>query len=1399
MVPSSCPSGDLSDVDAAEDQVAVSTDLVGQDGEVVGIRVSVPEKWFGAADRKFPVTIDPWAWLALYYAADTYAQVGQSAPYGSNDWFKVGVSSTGYEALGYLRFWGLPQDAQGAHVAIRQSELCMRVLPGQEANPKPITAVGVAAFDYATLMYQSGAPNNGLPLVDGRVPATNGNMPGQATTPGWAASPSCGGYGWTSVDVSNATGVRQREGMDWVAIGLSGNNQSGAGTAKDFISVEGASPGHAYAGTGGAPVLMLNWKWSAYQTTLVSPADGEQVATMTPTLQAMLPNPLEPAAGGGGANYPGPVQIMFQVGTSPDLNSGGQVWSSGWLSAPATGQAKSSTMPANILENGGTYYWSAIVFDGEIWSVASNARKFTVNLQLGGSGPSPYDSLGPATVNLATGNLFVKTQTQSFPAVGGTVGATFSYNSLAPSDQGLKGEYFGQNNYTNLVAERRTPSLWFNWGTGPPFENGPISGWSARWSGYVQASGTGGASNYTIWTSHVGATNIYVDGGSSAIYSQYNSGYFGWFKPSWPVSWTPGSWHKITVDFVNLNTASGLDVRLIKGTADPNVSTTSSQPLGGSLLKKSDSPLPDQWALSADIDGSLPYVRLANSNNTVSLVQADGGLDRFTWTGTVYRPEGSASGDLFYGCATPTQCGWTWSGNGTSIYFTPRGEVGTSSTVADEFHAASLVYTWNTPPGLSVTRLRSITDPVSGKQAIFSYRGQSSGEVCATPSETPIGMLCDISFTASGPDAGHMSLSYTANRLTGFRRSREVTGGVGWEDVTFKYNNGLISEIRDPLANEKQLANQIPNDSRINTIISYFTSGPESGRVQSVKTPEPAPTLVSTPDETVRQLHTYAYTGAPLTTTTVQGRTQATTGTGVTIRTVNYDSATTRLLTDQDATGHVTWRVWNDAMNAVEKTIDPAGLATTTIFDTNRRLPIETWGPATNTWFTAQNGLAPAAANVSQVPHTTVAYDTAENGTPWQGLVARWYDTYNPGAVPTKTRMFSSTFGPAELGASWGAGSPEPAIGADTFSGVLSGDIWLQAATTNTPGGRWWFRVEADDQASLFIDDQIVTSGVAGQAGEASIGRDLITTDWHKVRVVTKENAGTASFRVLYRIGSTGSWVPIVTSQLRPRLDLATRATGADGKISTTRYDEAGDGIEKVLGIATATTADYGGLNSVTSSRFEDVGNANGFIRPDHKYLPSGAASETTESFYAPGATAAYPTGAQTYAGCPTLGSAPNQAGFVKKHLDADPGSGAVSIETIYNQQGSSAFTKESGDTQWSCSAVDARLRPAKSITRGKQIQYAYAPGEVTTSYTNPEGGADLTTIARVDLLGRRTFYQDERGSQTRSVFDVAGRPIQTWRKLPGGSDTMVWASFGYDNDNRRVCQNFCVNGRDGH
>ena len=36
-------------VDAAEDQVAVSTDLVGQDGEVVGIRVSVPEKWFGAA------------------------------------------------------------------------------------------------------------------------------------------------------------------------------------------------------------------------------------------------------------------------------------------------------------------------------------------------------------------------------------------------------------------------------------------------------------------------------------------------------------------------------------------------------------------------------------------------------------------------------------------------------------------------------------------------------------------------------------------------------------------------------------------------------------------------------------------------------------------------------------------------------------------------------------------------------------------------------------------------------------------------------------------------------------------------------------------------------------------------------------------------------------------------------------------------------------------------------------------------------------------------------------------------------------------------------------------------------------------------------------------------------
>ena len=116
-----------------------------------------------------------------------------------------------------------------------------------------------------------------------------------------------------------------------------------------------------YSGYLGVSTVRSSSVWSFVSNTpaptpdraTASPADGEVVASLTPTLSA---NPVVDPNGDT------PVQYQFRVATGADGKSGA-IATSAWLTAPASGPVTWSP-PAGTLQDGGAYTWSVLTYDG---------------------------------------------------------------------------------------------------------------------------------------------------------------------------------------------------------------------------------------------------------------------------------------------------------------------------------------------------------------------------------------------------------------------------------------------------------------------------------------------------------------------------------------------------------------------------------------------------------------------------------------------------------------------------------------------------------------------------------------------------------------------------------------------------------------------------------------------------------------------------------------------------------------------------------------------------------------------------------------------------------------------------------------------------------------------------
>lgn len=239
-----------------------------------------------------------------------------------------------------------------------------------------------------------------------------------------------------------------------------------------------------------------------------SPEDGEVVVGLTPTFTT-----------GTVVDPDGqPVQYQFRIATGSDGKTGALI-SSGWLDNP------SWQVPAGTLQDGGSYSWVILTTDGVNDLESTWVNHFKVNLRIGDAGPSPTDSAGPVSVNLANGNMHLSFASPTVDTVGGPMGLAFSYNSLRAPDEfrGLTGQYFATEltpsstvpfDFSGLtpVAVRTDPAISFNWNESQlPTPSIKARGFLVKWSGYLNVPASG---DYLFGIRGSGGANVSIDGSS---------------------------------------------------------------------------------------------------------------------------------------------------------------------------------------------------------------------------------------------------------------------------------------------------------------------------------------------------------------------------------------------------------------------------------------------------------------------------------------------------------------------------------------------------------------------------------------------------------------------------------------------------------------------------------------------------------------------------------------------------------------------------------------------------------------------------------------------------------------------------------------------------------------------
>ncbi|MDL9978302.1 beta strand repeat-containing protein [Microbacterium sp. ASV49] len=779
-------------------------------------------------------------------------------------------------------------------------------------------------------------------------------------------------------------------------------------------------------------------------TGVFSPQDGSVVASTTPTLVA----PLATATNGQPLSYEirltsGSDGSSGQIAQSPLCATSGSACvintSAGTVSWP---------VPASILQDGASYTWVEVINDGygdytQTANSTTGVNRLTVNTRIATPGPSPTDSAGPVSVNLANGNVSAAFTSPTVSTVGGSMGLNFSYNSLLASNQGLVGTYYNESqssptfNYTNPAGTQalvRTDSaIDFDWGGAAPDSAVNQTDFQVQWNGYLTpAPGTyafGFQSDDGVELS-LGNTAIITDQwtprhDTSPVMENAAAQILTVSGSTWTIGSQSGQLPiPVTVNYYQ-QTGSA-DVYLEAETMSGSTWSTP-QIVPASWFSKTPTLLPGGWASSGAILGDAgTYVSASKQGGSVVVTDAAGGTHTYALASTGgYTPPPGEQSVL------------TTDGNGNLVLTDESGTV-------YQFNAAGLV-TSATPavdagakpatpvPNYNASRqLTSLSDPLSGttsngtttysRQVQFSYLSSTtiasstkSGSnyaagACAPPSSTnttfgqitnqgittgtdstaypstsDAGMLCQILY----PDGTTTQLYYNVNGQLAeiVDPGSEVTNlGYTYDSSTGRY---LLSAIRNPLANDWLAADTTRNPAGpVTTNIAYDASD----RATTVTLPAPdGVTTAKAPQKT------YTY-GTGTTYVDVAGLSVPTTGgSNGHAATVTYNQ-NLQELTATGASGLIAQSMWNSHDNKLAS-IDPLGHESSTVYDQEERA-VASYGSAPSSCFTGvqaatatqpANGPLPASSTCAATGLPVAETDATFDGN-LHGLAATWYN-----------------------------------------------------------------------------------------------------------------------------------------------------------------------------------------------------------------------------------------------------------------------------------------------------------------------------------------------------------------------------------------------------------------------
>jgi len=1130
-----------------------------------------------------------------------------------------------------------------------------------------------------------------------------------------------------------------------------------------------------------------------------TPADGTVTPNLTPTFTTTTVT--DPG-------FPGTVvKYQFRIATGLDGTSGAVI-SSDWSTNTTW------TVPDGVLQDGASYTWMVRTDDGVDQWDGEWVNRLTINQRIGTSGPSPTDSAGPVTVNLANGNANVSFSSPTINTVGGSMGMGFTYNSLQPTQSGLLGRYYdaipvggGAPTLTftdkTPILTRVDPAIDFSWpDTVSPGPGVAADNFLARWTGYIHLATAG---TYTFGAKRDDGTKVTIWDASNTqvnVIDQWTAGTTTTsLETQWsttPLTVSTDSWFRVQVDYYEAGGPAFLQLW-----AKRSGSTEYAVPPAD--YRRTVEVLPAGWGASTVLAGSIgTYASAQVTGGAVTLTDFSGSVHTYTRTSSGgYQPPVGEYGVVALdaqGKVSLTEEDGTvylFDGNGRATQVSNSIDASKSSNPVVSYRAGTGMADWIADP----TSSNGATPPVYSRKVVFAYGGDTfadpdlapfadgaAGTAPACPAvagftAAPFGILCRIFYP------GHVTNAADTTQLL-YNGAGQLVRIVdpGAEVTDFDYNgDGRLSTIRDSLSND-WLAATGTTATAMQTLEIAYTGG----KATTVTLPTPDGVTAS-----LRPKKTYDYADADLSDdlgvsyVDVDGITAPTAApANGHVGTVTFDGAY-RQLTARSATGLVATQEWS-VKDQLLKVTDPQGRVSTRIYDARTDRLLESYGPAPASCF-----------GTDRLPNGTCDPAPAKSTTEYDGglagLNAAWFTNRNLAGVPKTYTLGIPGVTDGSVNKDWGTAAPGPAgIAADEWSARLTGTITFPTA------GKWKIETYADDGTAVWVDDKQAVNEWGGGAAHYSATTYTVTIPsgelTKRIRIDYFDATSAASLQ-LWRTPLDANGVPTGSRQLVPGADLSPDY----GLVTTsTAYDSVPTGVAGVtsgqvtslvsstgyaspwLGLATSTSLDPTGLNLTTNAGYTTV---DGFLRRTSRTLPAQVTAGTTGTVYAywgsndtlTTATCGLPVGTR-------------QNGFLKSTTTAGPAS--IVTEFVYDVLGRTVGSKKSGDTTWSCVTFDARSRAISATSPAN----ASAPARTATTWYTSDGtltGNPLTMstwddtpgltghiITTIDLLGRIKTYTDVWGTVTTPTYEAkTGRVTSVSVVTPGMAAKA--AQYVYDVEGR--------------